>query len=80
MTLKTFPTEGIFAVRGGISRDNFLSAEHARRFRYVRPAHGVRVTSYVADCWIVDKLGGINPGTNLSPVPFRREHIGRRIA
>ena len=79
-TRKKFPTSGIYAVIGGISNGYFLNDADKRRFRYINPAGASLPTSWVGDCWIVDKEGVINPGTNCSPVPFTRESIGRRVA
>ena len=76
---KTFPTEGIYTVQGSIASTYYLEPEHARRFRYVRPGEYARSGNVIADCWIVDKHGQVNPGTNVFPVPFSLSAIGRRI-
>lgn len=75
----SFPILGIYRVIGGISDDNYLTEEDQLRYQYITPAEGTRPEMFVADCWIVDKNGEINPGTSNSPVPFRREVIGNRV-
>ena len=80
-TRKTFPASGIFSVRrGAIATSHYLSEADEYRYRYVQPAGIATPSSYVADCWLVDKNGAVNPGTNVSPVPIRRELIMRRVA
>lgn len=76
---KFYPFTGIFAVRGGLASTHFLTEADQGRYRYVTPT-GLHISnSWVADCWIVDRDGQINPGTSRSPVPIRREDLGRRI-
>ena len=77
---KFYPFTGIFAVRGGLATTHFLNEADRRRYRYVTPAGRHIPNSWVADCWIVDRDGQVNPGTNRSPVPIRRENLGRRVA
>ena len=71
---------GIYRVKGGLASTHYLSAADRRRYRYVLPARGFPPEATVADCWIVDRQGAINPGTAASPVPVRREDLGRRVA
>ena len=78
-TRAKFPVRGIYAVRGGVPSSYYLTPADARRYRYARPAEYVQPEAVIADCWIVDRNGHVNPGTNVSPVPFCREVIGRRI-
>jgi hypothetical protein len=68
-----FPTAGIFRARHAYTPT-------APRFRYVTPAAGAQPCNIVADCWIVDRFGNIDPGYNVSPVPVARSAIGRRVA
>ena len=35
--------------------------------------------AYVADCWVCDRFGRIDPGLNVSPIPVRKENLGRII-
>jgi hypothetical protein len=80
MTRKRFPIEGIYTAIGGICESYYLDDDDARRFRYLMPAEYMTPTCSLGDCWIVDKDGQLNPGTNVSPVPFCLDAIGRRIA
>ncbi len=77
---KFYPFTGIFAVRGGLATTHFLTEADRRRFRYVTPAGRHIANSWVADCWIVDRDGKVNPGTAVSPVPIRKESLGRCVA
>jgi hypothetical protein len=77
MNRKRFPTSGIY--RCELSSSHFLTEDDERRYRYITPIIGTPPTSFVADCWIVDANGCVNPGTAASPVPVRRDDIGRRI-
>lgn len=77
MERKRFPTTGIY--RHDIPSGYFLTEADKRRYRYITPAEGTIATMFISDCWIVDKHGNLNPGTNVSPVPVRRDQIGRRI-
>ena len=71
---------GIYAVKGGLASTHYLSEVDRRHYRYALPSRGFPRTAYVADCWIVDQHGNINPGTSVSPVPVRREALGRHVA
>ncbi len=75
-----FPRPGIYAVRGGLASSHYLSEADRRRYRYAAPARLHSPSAYVGDCWIVDRSGQINPGTAVSPVPVRREVLGRLVA
>lgn len=77
---KRFPVGGIYAVRGGICDSYYLTDEDKRRYRYVTPAEYVTPRCCIGDCYIVDETGKVNPGTIISPVPFSRSSIGRRVA
>ena len=76
---KFYPFTGIFAVLGGLASTHFLTEADRSRYRYVTPAGRHISNSWVADCWIVDCDGQVNPGTNRSAVPIQREALGRRI-
>ena len=71
---------GIYAVKGGLASTHYLSEVDRQHYRYALPARGFPRTAYIADCWIVDQHGNINPGTAVSPVPVRREALGRHVA
>ena len=76
---KRYPTNGIYTVKGGLPEEYYLTAEARRRYRYVKPADYAMPQCWLADCWIVDKQGHINPGTCNSPVPIAIDQIGRRL-
>ena len=82
MDRKRFPTEGIFRAQGGIADTYFLNDTDKRRYRYIKPARpdSIQPECTIADCWIVDREGRVNPGTNVSPVPFCLAAVGKRIA
>jgi hypothetical protein len=46
------------------------------KFNCVSPAHDWQTSWYVGDVWICDEAGNIDPGSNVSPVPIRRNEIG----
>lgn len=73
-----FPTVGIYECLVDLSNYHLTKAD-GKRFIYLRPADYVSEESFIGDCWIVDKDGEINPGTNVSPVPVHLANIGRRI-
>ena len=79
-TRKTFPTSGIYRTTETISDSNYCNDNDAKRYRYLLPADYVQPQNSIGDCWIVDAQGNVNPGTDVSPVPFCREMIGRRIS
>jgi hypothetical protein len=79
MIRKKFPTSGIYACSSLASSD-YMTKEDERRYRYITPAYGEDSRDcFMADCWIVDKHGNVNPGTNVSPVPVRLSSIGRKV-
>lgn len=83
MTRKRFPgNDGIYQALGGISSTYYLNDADAERYIYLRPAYPKDPHNRIvlADCWIVDKEGNINPGTAESPVPFGIEALGQRVA
>ena len=46
----------------------------SKRYRYAEPvdyADG----AYIGDCWIVDASGKVDPGYNVSPVPFHDDSL-----
>jgi hypothetical protein len=52
----------------------------ASRFNCYTPAYpDIPRDAYVADCWVCDAYGRIDPGLNVSPVPVRKEDLGRII-
>ena len=50
------------------------------RFNCYMPANvDIPPDAYVADCWVCDRFGRIDPGLNVSPIPVRKENLGRII-
>jgi hypothetical protein len=40
------------------------------------PASDIPPDAYVADCWVCDPFGRIDPGLNVSPISVRKENLG----
>jgi hypothetical protein len=74
---KHYPTEGIY--KANIASSYYLCEDDEKRYCYIKPSEYVKPESWLADCWIVDLYGNLNPGTDESPVPIRKEDIGRRV-
>lgn len=56
------------------------SSATAVRFNCYTPASpDIPRDAYVADCWVCDAHGRIDPGLNASPIPVRKEDLGRII-
>ena len=56
------------------------SAATGQRFDCYTPASSnVPGDAYVADCWVCDAFGRVDPGLNVSPIPVRKEGLGRII-
>ena len=52
----------------------------ASRFNCYMPAYpDIPGDDCVADCWVCDAHGRIDPGLNVSPIPVRKEDLGRII-
>jgi len=34
---------------------------------------------YCFDCWVCDEKGNLHPGINRSPVPVRKENLGKAV-
>ena len=54
----------------------------APRFNCYMPAReDIPPEAYVADCWACDRFRRIDPGPglNVSPIPVRKENLGRII-
>jgi hypothetical protein len=47
------------------------------RFNCYMPAGpDIPTNAWIADCWVCDAFGRIDPGLNVSPVPVRKEDLG----
>lgn len=52
----------------------------ADRFNcYTTATRDIPQDAFVADCWVCDALGRIDPGLNVSPIPVRKDDIGKII-
>ena len=50
------------------------------RYRCYTPARpDIPQGAYIADCWVCDPFGRIDPGLNVSPIPVRKEDLGKII-
>jgi len=55
------------------------SATEARFNCYTPASREIPHDAFVADCWVCDSLGRIDPGLNVSPIPVRKEDLGKII-
>jgi hypothetical protein len=52
----------------------------APRFNCYMPASvDIPPDAWIADCWVCDQFGRIDPDLNASPIPVRKEDLGRII-
>jgi len=52
----------------------------AARFNCYTPASpDIPRDTFIADCWVCDANGRVDPGLNISPIPVRKEDMGRII-
>lgn len=75
---KKYPTVGIY--KAEIASCYYNTEEDEKRYCYIKPAKGVNPEALMADCWIVDLDGRVNPNTALTTVYISKEAIGRRVA
>lgn len=68
-------------VFGAIYRAKALDSHaSSRRFNCYMPASpDIPARAYVADCWVCDAFGRVDPGLSHSPVPVRKEDLGSII-
>ncbi len=55
------------------------SATDARFNCYMPAAREIPQDAFVDDCWVCDSRGRIDPGLNVSPIPVRKEDLGKII-
>ena len=48
-------------------------------FRFAVPAEDWPKQAWAGDCWIINRKGRVDPGLSASPIPIRREDIGRMV-
>ena len=52
----------------------------AARFNCYTPASpDIPPRAFVGDCWVCDAFGSVDLGLNASPIPVRKEDLGRII-
>jgi len=74
--LPNFIFGAIYRSRSGLKDASAISA----RFNCYTPAsRDIPRDAYVADCWVCDSHGRIDPGLNVSPIPVRKEDLGKII-
>lgn len=75
-TLPNFINGAIYRAKGGQAH----SSATAQRFNCYTPASGnIPHNATIADCWVCDAFGRIDHGLNVSPVPVRKEDLGKII-
>lgn len=55
------------------------SASAARFNCYTPASRDIPKEAFVADCWVCDSHGRIDPGLNVSPIPVRKQDLGRIV-
>ena len=70
-------------IHGAIYRTKTALADSsatAARFNCYTPASAdIPRDAFVADCWVCDAHGRVDPGLNVSPIPVRHDDLGRII-
>lgn len=74
--LPNFIHGAIYRAKGGPAHS---SATSSRFNCYIPASETIPPQAYVADCWVCDAFGRIDPGLNVSPVPVRKEDLGKII-
>lgn len=46
---------------------------------YMPASNNIPAKAWIADCWVCDSNGNIDPGLSASPVPVRKEDLGNII-
>ena len=75
-SLPNFIHGAIYRAKGGIPH---ASASDPRFNCFTLASKMTPPRAYVADCWVCDAFGRVDPGLNVSPVPVRREDLGKII-
>ena len=74
--LSNFIFGAIYCTKSGVKD---ASATAARFNCYTPASRDIPRNAFVADCWVCDSHGRIDPGLNLSPIPVRKEDLGKII-
>lgn len=75
-SLPNFIHGAIYRSKGGVPH---ASASDTRFNCFTLASKTTPPRAYVADCWDCDAFGRVDPGLNVSPVPVRREDLGKII-
>jgi len=46
---------------------------------YIPASNDIPAKAWIADCWVCDSNGHIDPGLSASPIPVRKEDLGNII-
>jgi len=74
--LPNFIFGAIYRTKSGLKD---ASATTARFNCYTPASREIPSDAFVADCWVCDSLGRIDPGLNVSPIPVRKKDLGKII-
>lgn len=74
--LPNFIYGAIYRTKSGL---NDASATSSRFNCYTPASRGIPQDAFVADCWVCDAHGRVDPGLSISPIPVRKEDLGRII-
>jgi hypothetical protein len=74
--LPNFIHGAIYRAKGGVPH---ASASDPRFNCFTLASKTTPPGAYVADCWVCDAFGRVDPGLNVSPVPVRKEDLGAII-
>lgn len=74
--LHDFIFGAIYRTKSGLKD---ASATDARFNCYAPASRDIPQDAFVADCWVCDSRGRIDPGLDVSPIPVRKEDLGKII-
>jgi len=74
--LPNFIFGAIYRTKSGLKD---ASATEGRFNCYTPASREIPQDAFVADCWVCDAHGRIDPGLNVSPIPVRKEDLGKII-
>jgi len=74
--LPNFICGAIYRTKSGLKD---ASATAARFNCYTPASREIPRDAFVADCWVCDAHGRVDPGLSNSPIPVRKEDLGRII-
>ncbi len=74
--LPNFVFGAIYSTKSGLKN---ASATAARFNCYTPASRDIPQDAFVADLWVCDSHGHVDPGLNVSPIPVRKEDLGKII-